>query len=257
MLCGQEDRRGDEDLPHHRARALDRATGLGFRGHDPRARPRRDGPGGPGRRPGAPVRLARPRAQLRSRARARGAGRASVAGQRAMSAVPQPFAGAMAPAHAAALDEHDLIQRLRDGDERVFVALLDRYHASLVRLATVYVRDRADAEEVAQETWLGVLGGIHRFEGRSSLKTWIFHILVNCARTRAQRAARTVSLDALEEGDTWTAVEPERFLGPDHPRWPGHWASPPEQWAEEKLLTKETLEFVKAAIDALPPGQKQ
>src|SRR5919206_5121438 len=255
MLCAQEGRRGDEDLPDHGARAPDRAACLGVRRHDARARTRRDGPGGRGRRPGAPVRPARPRAQLRPGARAGGAGRASVAGQRAMSAAPQPLAGA--PIQAAALDEQDLIQRLRDGDERAFVALLDRYHAALVRLARVYVRDRADAEEVAQETWLGVLGGIQRFEGRSSLKTWLFHILVNRARTRAHRSARTVSLDALEDGDTWTAVEPERFLGPDHPRWPGHWASPPEQWAEEKLLTKETLEFVKAAIDALPPGQKQ
>ena len=177
-----------------------------------------------------------------------------------MSAVPQPLPGAVAPVHEAALDEQDLIQRLRDGDERAFVALLDRYHASLVRLARVYVRDPADAEEVAQETWLGVLGGIHRFEGRSSLKTWMFHILVNRARTRAHRSARTVSLDALEEGDSWTAVEPGRFHGPDHPRWPGHWAAPPVSWGEapeQRLLAKETLGRVRQAIEALPPMQSQ
>jgi RNA polymerase sigma-70 factor (ECF subfamily) len=166
----------------------------------------------------------------------------------------------MAPAHEAALDEQDLIQRLRDRDEQAFVAVLDRYHAALVRLAMVYVRERADAEEVAQETWLGVLGGIHRFEGRSSLKTWLFRILVNRARTRAHRSARTVSLDALEEGDSWTAVEPGRFHGPDHPRSPGHWASPPVSWGEapeQRLLAKETLGRVRQAIQALPPMQSQ
>jgi RNA polymerase sigma-70 factor, ECF subfamily len=177
-----------------------------------------------------------------------------------MSWVLHPPDEATAAVHEPVLDEQHLIQRLRDGDEQAFVRLLDRYHASLVRLAAVYVRDRADAEEVAQETWLGVLSGINRFEGRSSLKTWIFHILVNRARTRAHRSGRTVSLDALEEGDTWAAVEPGRFLGPDHPRWPGHWASPPVSWGEgpeQRLLAKETLGRVRDAIGRLPPMQGQ
>ena len=168
----------------------------------------------------------------------------------------------MAPTGEPSTEERDLIQRLRDGDERAFVSLIDRHHASLVRLATVYVRERADAEEVAQETWLGVLSGIHRFEGRASLKTWIFHILVNRARTRAQRLGRTVSLDALEEGegDTWAAVDPGSFNGPDHPRWPGHWATPPVSWGErpeQRLLAKETLRRVREAIDSLPAMQAQ
>jgi RNA polymerase sigma-70 factor (ECF subfamily) len=170
------------------------------------------------------------------------------------------FGGAVSSAREPSTDEQDLIQHLRDGDEQAFVTLLERHHASLVRLATVYVRDRAEAEEVAQETWLGVLSGIHRFEGRSSLKTWIFHILVNRARTRAHRSGRTVSLDALEDGETWTAVGPGRFHGPDHPRWPGHWASPPVSWSEapeQRLLAKETLGRVRHAIEALPPMQGQ
>jgi RNA polymerase sigma-70 factor, ECF subfamily len=158
------------------------------------------------------------------------------------------------------IDDQDLIQRLRDRDERAFVTLVERYHAALVRLAAVYVHERAEAEEVAQETWLGVLNGIDRFEGRSSLKTWIFHILVNRAKTRAQRPGRTVSLDALEDGETWTAVDPARFLGPDHPRWPGHWASPPVSWGEtpeQRLLAKETRARVREVIDVLPPMQGQ
>ena len=177
-----------------------------------------------------------------------------------MTSVPRTGGGTLAASRAPWADEQDLIRDLRDGDEGAFVALLDRYHASLVRLALLYVRERADAEEVAQETWLGVLSGIHRFEGRSSLKTWLFHILVNRARTRAHRSGRTVSLDALEEGETWTAVEPGRFHGPDHPRWPGHWASPPASWGdapEQRLLAKETLGRVRDAIHGLPPMQGQ
>jgi len=177
-----------------------------------------------------------------------------------MSSASETCGEAAAPFREAGLDEQDLIQRLRDGDEQAFVTLLDRYHASLVRLAMVYVRERAEAEEVAQDTWLGVLRGIGRFQARSSLKTWIFHILVNRAKTRAHRQSRTESLDALEDGGTWRAVEPGRFHGPDHPRWPGHWASPPESWDEEperRLLAKETLGRVREAIDLLPPRQGQ
>jgi RNA polymerase sigma-70 factor, ECF subfamily len=177
-----------------------------------------------------------------------------------MSSVPRPNAVPIAPLSEPAPDEQHLVQRLRDGDEQAFVTLLECHHTSLVRLATVYVSDRADAEEVAQETWLAVLSGIHRFEGRSSLKTWIFHILVNRARTRARRQGRTVSLEELEDGGTWAAVEPERFNGPDHPRWPGHWALPPRSWGEEpeqRLLADETLGQVRHAIDLLPPMQGQ
>ena len=177
-----------------------------------------------------------------------------------MSSASETCGEAAAPLREAGLDEQDLIQRLRDGEEQAFVTLLDRYHASLVRLAMVYVRERAEAEEVAQETWLGVLRGIGRFQARSSLKTWIFHILVNRARTRAQRRCRTESLEALEDSGTWTAVDPGRFNGPDHPRWPGHWSSPPQSWDEEpeqRLLAKETLGRVRQAIDLLPPRQGQ
>src|SRR5437764_4143983 len=117
-----------------------------------------------------------------------------------MSLIPRPSAEATARLFEPALDEQDFVQRLGAWDGQAFATLLESHHASLVRLAMVYVSDHAEAEEVAQETWLAVLSGIHRFEGRSSLKTWIFHILVNRARTRARRQRRTVSLDELEIG---------------------------------------------------------
>jgi RNA polymerase sigma-70 factor (ECF subfamily) len=166
------------------------------------------------------------------------------------------------PAAAPPGDEQRLLAGLRAGDEQAFVELVDRYHHSLVRLATVYVGSRAEAEEVAQDTWLAVLRGLDRFEGRSSLRTWIFHILVNRARTRAARSGRTIPFSALTVPDEpfEPAVEPERFLPADHPRWPGHWAAPPASWGdlpESHVLAQETLRRVRAAIEALPPAQRQ
>jgi RNA polymerase sigma-70 factor (ECF subfamily) len=159
-------------------------------------------------------------------------------------------------------DERELLVRLRAGDEQAFSELLERYHHSLVRLATVYVGSRADAEEVAQETWLAVLRGLDRFEGRASLKTWIFHILVNRAKTLAARTRRSVPLSAVDGLDEAfePAVEPDRFLGADHPRWPGHWLTPPATWGdlpEQGVLEQETLQLVRAAIEELPSAQRQ
>src|SRR5262249_52571295 len=127
-----------------------------------------------------------------------------------------------------------------------------------LRVAQAFVSSAAVAEEVVQEAWLGVLNGLEGFQGRSSLRSWIFGILTNCARTRGARESRSApfsSFGAPEEDEP--AVDPSRFLGPEHPRWPGHWASPPEQWAEQKLATRETLEFVRRAIEALPPAQRR
>jgi RNA polymerase sigma-70 factor (ECF subfamily) len=158
-------------------------------------------------------------------------------------------------------DESALIAALRQGDERAFAALVEQYHAALVRLAMVYVSDRAAAEDAAQETWLGVLRGLARFEGRSSLKTWIFTILTNRAKTRAQREARTLPFSALDDPEAdEPSVAPERFLPPDHPRWPNEWAENPDRWAnlpEERLLSQETLARIRKAIEALPPTQRQ
>src|SRR5438034_3118098 len=132
----------------------------------------------------------------------------------------------------------------------------------MLRVAQMYVRTRAVAEEVVQETWIGVIRGIDSFEGRSSLKTWIFRILTNTAKTRAEREARTVPLSALapSEHEDEPAVDPSRFLDQQHARWPGHWASPPPRWnelPEEHLAGRETLDSLKSAIEALPPAQRQ
>ena len=157
-----------------------------------------------------------------------------------------------------ASDDARLVAALRRGKEEAFLALVRRHQTSMLRVASAFVSSAAVAEEVVQEAWLGVLHGLDGFQGRSSLRSWIFGILTNCARSRGVRESRSApfsSFTAPEEDEP--IVDPSRFLGADHPRWPGHWASPPEQWAEEKLANKETLEFVRQAIAELPPAQNQ
>ncbi len=139
---------------------------------------------------------------------------------------------------AASTDDLRMVEALRSGNEAAFVSLVDRYHAAMLRLAIMFVTSQAVAEEVVQEAWIGVLQGLNRFEGRSSLKTWIFRILTNCAKTRARR---------------------ERFRGPDQ-EWPGHWISFPHNWneiPEERILSQETRACIQVAINALPPGQRE
>ena len=157
----------------------------------------------------------------------------------------------------SALDAR-VVDALRRGDEAAFARLLREHQASLERVARIYVSSAAVAEEVVQETWLAVLNGIDRFEGRSSLKTWIFRILTNIAKTRAQREGRTLPFSALQRPDAVPepAVEPDRFLDPEHPRWPGHWASKPIGWPEERLLGSEVRGVVERAIEELPPAQR-
>jgi len=158
--------------------------------------------------------------------------------------------------------DHDalLLAALRRGEEAAFVALLDQHHSALMRLAMIYVRDRAVAEEVVQETWEGVLKGLARFEARSSLQTWIFHILVNRARTRGVREGRSIPFSAVWDPDTdpdEPAVAPERFQMTGEP---GHWVSMPQNWSdlpEARLLGAETRAHVQAAIAALPPQQAE
>jgi RNA polymerase sigma-70 factor (ECF subfamily) len=156
------------------------------------------------------------------------------------------------------VDDAALIAALRARDERAFEAVMREYNPSLLRVAQVYVASRAVAEEVVQETWIGVLNGIDRFEGRSSLKTWIFRILTNIAKTRGQREGRTVPFSALERPGAVpeAAVDADRFRRPGDERWPGHWASRPEPWPEDRLLAAETREVVERAIEQLPPAQR-
>ena len=161
----------------------------------------------------------------------------------------------------ATMDDARLVDALKRGDEAAFKLLIDTYSPSLLRVARAYVGSRAVAEEVVQETWLGVLRGLERFEGRSSLKTWIFRILTNVASTRAGRERRSVPFSSLadrEAAEGETAVDPERFLPADHDRWPHHWALGPTTWQtpEEGLLSAETRELIMAAIEELPAAQR-
>jgi RNA polymerase sigma-70 factor, ECF subfamily len=162
---------------------------------------------------------------------------------------------------AGASEDARLLRALRGRDETAFAALVDRYHGQLVRLAMVYVSSRAIAEEVVQETWIGVLQGIDRFEGRSSFRTWLFRILTNQAKRRGERESRSVPFSALgtaQPDEDGPAVDPERFLPEGH-RYAGHWTAFPRDWhqtPEERLLSAETQALVRRTIAALPPNQR-
>ena len=167
-----------------------------------------------------------------------------------------------APNRSASQQDLALVAALRAGDETAFMMLVERYQPAMLRIARMYVSTRAVAEEVVQDAWVGVLRGLEGFEGRSSLRTWIFRILVNTAKTRGQREARSVPFSSVWIPDPYdeSAVEPDRFLPPSHPLSPGHWADPPVGWEsvpEERLLSSETLAQVSRAIDALPPNQRE
>jgi RNA polymerase sigma-70 factor, ECF subfamily len=154
-----------------------------------------------------------------------------------------------------------LIESLKAGDERAFASLVDEHSSALLRVARAHVGSRAVAEEVVQETWLAVIKGLDRFEGRSSLKTWIFSILTNTAKTRGQRERRSVPFSALNGNDPETdsgAVDAERFLPPDDGRYPGHWSVGPTAWEtpEEGLVSGETRQVILDAIEQLPPAQR-
>jgi RNA polymerase sigma-70 factor (ECF subfamily) len=159
------------------------------------------------------------------------------------------------------LDRADarVVEALRAGDEAAFATLVRELTPALLRVARLHVTSRAVAEEVVQETWLGVLNGLVRFEGRSSLKTWIFRILTNTAKTRGERERRTIPFSALARDEAEadeTSVDPDRFQ--HEGRWAGHWAAPPTDWAvspEGRLLGAEARRVIDAAIDALPPAQ--
>jgi len=144
-------------------------------------------------------------------------------------------------------DESALVAALRAGDERAFMALVTECTPGMRRLALTFVRSDAVADEVVQEAWLGVLRGIDRFEGRASLKTWIYRIVANVARTRGVRESRSVPFSSFETEEA--SVDPDRFVAD------GHWASPVEPW--QPVLGAETREDFESAIAALPDQQRQ
>lgn len=160
------------------------------------------------------------------------------------------------------MDEIALLDLLRQRDEGAFAQLIEQYHSSLVRLASIYVQDTTTAEEVAQETWLAVLSGLDRFEGRSSLKTWIYTIVTNKAKTRSQRENRMVSYTDLDETvQNQPTVATDRFNDASADKWPDHWATgaAPVSWndiPENQLLSQETFKRIREAIDVLPENQR-
>jgi len=155
------------------------------------------------------------------------------------------------------LTDEQILVALKRGDESAFCQLVERHQSLMLRVARRYVRSAAVAEDVVQETWLGVLSGLDRFEGRASLKTWIFRILTNRAITRAEREGRALPFSSVAGDDADPAVDPDRFR-PEGDQWPGGWKSFPASWdglPEERLLARETLALVGAAIAALPERQ--
>jgi RNA polymerase sigma-70 factor (ECF subfamily) len=152
--------------------------------------------------------------------------------------------------------DEELLTRLRAGDEAAFRDLIEAHHSALFRLARTFLKEPASAEEVVQETWLAVLEGLDRFEGRSALKSWIFSILANKARTRAVRDGRTVLFSEMTAGDDDgdPAVDPSRFKAN------GHWNQAPKPWDDytpERLLSNaETLRHLRAAMEHLPEAQR-
>ncbi len=164
------------------------------------------------------------------------------------------MASALESTHAE--DDATLLAALRAGDEHAFTALVEQYHPAMVRLATAYVPSYAVAEEVAQEAWLGVLNGLARFEGRSSLKTWIFRILTNIAKTRGAREQRSTAFSSVFDdlADDETAVDPERFAAG------GHWLLAPSGWGdspEQQLEGAECQALIHATIESLPANQRE
>jgi RNA polymerase sigma-70 factor (ECF subfamily) len=154
-------------------------------------------------------------------------------------------------------EERKLVARLREGDEAAFAALFDRYHGPMKRLARTFVSNDAAAEEVVQDTWVAVLDGLGSFEERSSVKTWMFRILVNRAKTKGVREARSVPASAMGSADDRPApaVDPARF---DER---GMWSAPPTRWdvdtPEELLLRQEAVDLLEHAMRELPERQRQ
>lgn len=154
-------------------------------------------------------------------------------------------------------DDESLVGRAREGDEEAFAALVRRYTPMLMRLARMYVPTDALAEDVVQETWVAVVRGLERFEGRSSFKTWLFRILVNRAKTRGVREHRSIPFasvgSAAPDEDEGPTVDPSRFTSE------GAWTSAPADWRDDpelSLESEEALRIVREAIDELPERQK-
>jgi RNA polymerase sigma-70 factor (ECF subfamily) len=152
-----------------------------------------------------------------------------------------------------------LVALLRSGDEAAFMMLVEQHQGPMLRIARMYVSSQAVAEEVVQDAWLGILQGLARFEGRSSLRTWMYRILANIAKTRGQREGRSLPFSALVEDDAAPAVA-DPWFRPAGDQWPDHWSSVPNDWRgipEDRLLAAETLRVIGRAIENLPATQAE
>lgn len=159
----------------------------------------------------------------------------------------------------ASADDLQLVERLRAGDEDAFMMLVEQHQAMMLRIARMYVSSQAVAEEVVQDAWLGILQGLGKFEGRSSLRTWMYRILANIAKTRGVREGRSQPFSSLVDPDANPSVPESWFRGADD-RWPDHWSTFPNDWhsmPEERLLAGETIRIVGEAIDGLPSVQAE
>jgi RNA polymerase sigma-70 factor (ECF subfamily) len=154
--------------------------------------------------------------------------------------------------------DEQTVAALRAGDERAFRELFARTYPMMKRVARAYVASDAVAEEIVQDTWLAIVTGIDRFEGRSALGTWIFSILSNQAKTHSARERRALPLSCVAPTDAQEpVVNPDRFQTDDE-AWPGHWATPPRPWQkpERRLLSLEARERLKDALAELPDRQR-
>lgn len=157
-------------------------------------------------------------------------------------------------------EEAEQLRRLLAGDDEAFAALVERHHAAMRRVAMHYVRDEGTADDVVQEAWLGVLRGLSHFEARASLKTWIFRILINRARTIARREARAAPHSGVSPGEPLDGEPSEPAHRFKHPAAPGHWSEPPhrfEETPEDELLSAERRHLLEEAIASLPPVQRE
>jgi RNA polymerase sigma-70 factor, ECF subfamily len=163
-----------------------------------------------------------------------------------------PSAGGLPP-------DDVVVAGLRGGDEATFALVVDAWSAGMLRAARAYVSGDDTAQDVVQDAWLAIIRGIDRFEARSSLRTWVYRILINIAKTRGVKDRRTVPLSSLAptDEDTGPTVDPSRFRGPDDP-YPGHWKVFPAAWpsAESDLLSREALAAIQDAVAALPARQR-
>ena len=144
---------------------------------------------------------------------------------------------------------------LQAGDQRAFTRLVDELSPRMLRLARVYVASAAHAEEAVQEARIVVLRSLDRFQGRSTLSSWILGIVVNVARARGVREARSRPFSSFAADDE-PGIGADRFFPADHPRWPGHWAIAPIAWPEEALETAVAEHVIRATVAALPESQR-